>query len=199
VKPGWVGAFSLRLGNFFRTATVDPQGNFLPPEERFYAGGASSVRGYPRNALGPGIYVTDSDLLEADEDGRLKPSRPAQFVPTGGTAVAVTSAELRMPSPFLPRMLRLAVFVDAGAVGRGSLWDIAFDDWRITPGAGARLQTPVGPVRIDIGINPYDPVTAPILVIDPETGGLRRIGVFTPRRGGIFSRMQLHVGVGHAF
>src|SRR5690606_26596999 len=63
VRPRWIAAFSLRLGNFFRTATVDPQGNFLPPEERFYAGGASSVRGYPRNALGPGIYVTDSDSL----------------------------------------------------------------------------------------------------------------------------------------
>jgi outer membrane protein assembly factor BamA len=199
VRPRWVAAFSLRLGNFFRTATVDPLGNFLPPEERFYAGGASSVRGYPRNALGPGIYVTDSDSLVVDDDGNLKPWRDAQFVPTGGTALAVTSAELRLPSPVLPRMLRLALFVDAGAVGSGSLWDIGPDDWRITPGAGVRLATPVGPVRVDIGINPYDPVTAPLLVIDPETGGLRRIGVFTPRSGGLFRRMQLHVGVGQAF
>jgi outer membrane protein assembly factor BamA len=96
-------------------------------------------------------------------------------------------------------MLRLALFVDAGAVGTGSLWDLGPDQWKITPGAGVRLQTPVGPVRIDIGINPYDPVTAPLLVIDPETGGLRRIGVFTPRAGGLFRRMQLHLGVGHAF
>lgn len=199
VRPRWIAAFSLRLGNFFRTATVDPEGNFLPPEERFYAGGASSVRGYPRNALGPGIYVTDSDSLVADEEGNLRPERHAQFVPTGGTSLAVTSAELRMPSPVLPRLLRLAVFVDAGAVGSGNLWDMPFSEWRITPGAGARLQTPVGPVRIDIGINPYDPVTAPLLVIDPETGGLRRIGVFTPATGGFFRRMQLHVGVGHAF
>ncbi|HSK18014.1 MAG TPA: BamA/TamA family outer membrane protein [Longimicrobiales bacterium] len=199
VRPRWVAAFSLRLGNFFRTATVNPEGNFLPPEERFYAGGASSVRGYPRNELGPGIYVTDSDVLIADGDGNLRPERPARFVPTGGTSLAVTSAELRLPSPVLPRMLRLALFIDAGAVGTGSLWDLGPDEWKVTPGAGVRLQTPVGPVRIDLGINPYDPVTAPLLVIDPETGGLRRIGVFTPRRGNIFSRMQLHLGVGHAF
>ncbi|HSJ30717.1 MAG TPA: BamA/TamA family outer membrane protein [Longimicrobiales bacterium] len=199
VRPRWVAAFSLRLGNFFRTATVNPEGNFLPPEERFYAGGASSVRGYPRNALGPGIYVTDSDSLIADDDGNLRPAEAALFVPTGGTALAVTSAELRLPSPVLPRMLRLALFVDAGAIGTGSLWDLGPDQWKITPGAGVRLQTPVGPVRIDLGINPYDPVTAPLLVLDPETGGLRRIGVFTPRRGNIFSRMQIHLGVGHAF
>jgi hypothetical protein len=93
----------------------------------------------------------------------------------------------------------MAVFVDAGAVGSGSLWDISFGEWRVTPGAGVRLQTPVGPVRIDVAINPYDPVTAPLLVLDPVTGGVRRIGVFTPARGTLFSRMQLHVGVGHAF
>jgi outer membrane protein assembly factor BamA len=199
VRPRWVAAFSLRLGNFFRTATVDPEGNFLPPEERFYAGGASSVRGYPRNALGPGIYVTDSDSLVIDDEGQPAPWRTPHFVPTGGTALAVTSAELRMPSPVLRRLLRMAVFVDAGAVGSGSLWDISFGEWRITPGAGVRLQTPVGPVRIDVAINPYDPVTAPLLVLDPVTGGVRRIGVFTPARGTLFSRMQLHVGVGHAF
>jgi outer membrane protein assembly factor BamA len=199
VRPRWVAAFSLRLGNFFRTATVDPEGNFLPPEERFYAGGASSVRGYPRNALGPGIYVTDSDSLVIDDEGQPAPWRTPHFVPTGGTALAVTSAELRMPSPVLRRLLRMAVFVDAGAVGSGSLWDISFGEWRVTPGAGVRLQTPVGPVRIDVAINPYDPVTAPLLVLDPVTGGVRRIGVFTPARGSLFSRMQLHVGVGHAF
>src|SRR5690606_17793186 len=130
-----------------------PLGNFLPPEERFYVGGASSVRGFQRNDLGPGIYVTDSDSLVADDDGNLRPHRHAEFVPTGGTAMAVTSAELRLPSPVLSRILRLALFVDAGAVGSGSLWDLSWSDWRITPGAGARLQTPVGPVRIDIGIN----------------------------------------------
>jgi outer membrane protein assembly factor BamA len=199
VRPRWIAAFSLRLGNFFRTATVDPEGNFLPPEERFYAGGASSVRGYPRNALGPGIYVTDSDSLVVDDEGQPTPWRSVQFVPTGGTSLAVTSAEVRMPSPVLTRLLRLAVFVDAGTVGSRSLWDLTSSEWRITPGAGARLQTPVGPIRIDIAINPYDPVTAPLLAIDPETGGLRRIGIFTPASGSFFSRMQLHVGVGHAF
>jgi outer membrane protein insertion porin family len=197
VRPAWVAAFGLRLGNFFRTATIDPEGEFLPPEERFYGGGASSVRGFTRNSLGPGIYVTDG-VLEPNEEGELVPSREPRFVPTGGTSVAVASVELRMPSPFLPRLLRLAAFVDAGAVGDQSLWDLGSQQFRITPGAGVRLQTPVGPVRVDVGYNPYSAPAAPLLVIEPS-GGLRRVGIYRPGEGGVFSRMRVHLGVGHAF
>jgi outer membrane protein insertion porin family len=197
VRPRWVAAFGIRVGNFFRTATIDPEGEFLPPEERFYAGGASSVRGFTRNSLGPGIYVTDA-ALEPNDEGELVPSREPRFVPTGGTSVAVASAELRVPSPFLPRLLRLAAFVDAGAVGDQSLWDLGSQQFRITPGAGVRLQTPVGPVRVDVGYNPYSPPAAPLLVIEPS-GGLRRVGIYRPAEGGLFSRMRVHLGVGHAF
>jgi outer membrane protein insertion porin family len=197
VRPGWVAAFGLRLGNFFRTATVNPEGEFLPPEERFYAGGASSVRGFGRNELGPGIYVTDSEL-EENEDGELVPGREPRFVPTGGTSMAVLSAEMRMPSPFLPRLLRLAAFVDAGAVGDQSLWDLGSQQFRVTPGVGVRLQTPVGPVRVDVGYNPYSAPAAPLLLLE-ESGGLRRVGIYRPGEGGIFSKMRVHLGVGHAF
>lgn len=201
IRPRNIAAFSLRVGNFFRTITIDPrEGNFLPPEERFYAGGASSVRGFDRNGLGPGVYVTDSDSIEVDADGDTAFAREPQFVPTGGTAVIVTSAELRLPSPFLSDILRLAVFVDGGAVGTRSLWDINFGDWRFTPGAGVRLQTPVGPVRVDLAVNPYPRPAAPVLVTDVETGRVRRVmDEYRPSSGNIFSRLRLHLGVGHAF
>ena len=32
-------------------------GNFIPPEQRFYAGGPNDVRGFDRNELGPVVYV----------------------------------------------------------------------------------------------------------------------------------------------
>ncbi|MEX1183821.1 MAG: BamA/TamA family outer membrane protein [Gemmatimonadota bacterium] len=199
-RPGWVGAVSLRLGNFFRTAVVDPtMGQFLPPEDRFYAGGASTVRGYERNALGPGVYVTDSDSLVI-EAGDTTLAESPQFVPTGGTSLGVVNAELRLPSPFLSHLLRLAVFVDAGAVGTRSVWDLGSADWRVTPGAGLRLQTPVGPVRVDVGYNPYGRPSAPVLFTDIETGRLRRImDEYQPSPGSLFSRLQVHLGVGHAF
>jgi outer membrane protein assembly factor BamA len=200
-RSRWVVAFSLRLGNFFRTATVDPTvGPFLPPEERFYAGGASTVRGFDRNGLGPGVYVTSSDSIIVDEAGDTSFARSPQFVPTGGTSLGIVNAELRLPSPFLSDLLRLALFVDAGAIGTRAVWDLGREDWRFTPGAGIRLQTPVGPVRLDIGYNPYGRPEAPVLWSDVETGRLIRIQEsYQPPAGNFFSRLRLHLGVGHAF
>lgn len=197
-RQQWVAALSLRLGNFFRTATVDPTGgNFLPPEDRFYAGGASTVRGYERNALGPGVYVTDSIEVAA---GDTTFPRPIRFMPTGGTAVGIVNAELRLPSPVLARLLRLALFVDAGAVGTGAVWDLGPDDWRITPGAGVRMTTPVGPVRIDVALNPHDRTAGPLYLNDVESGRLRRLqDEYRPEPGSFFSRLRVHLGVGHAF
>jgi outer membrane protein assembly factor BamA len=192
-----VFAAALRMGNFFRTAALDEIERFLPPEERFYAGGAGSVRGFDRNALGPGVYVTDSVTVENDV---ALPARAPQFVPTGGTALVVANAELRMPSPLWSELLRLVAFVDAGAVGTRALWDLGGADWRITPGVGARLQTPVGPVRFDIGLNPYDRPVAPLLLTDIETGRVVRVAdAFQPGPPGFFGRLRLHLGIGHSF
>jgi outer membrane protein assembly factor BamA len=195
---GRVLALALRAGNFFRTASLDPQDNFLPPEERFYAGGATSVRGFERNALGPGVYITDA--IRETEDGDTVPEGDARFVSTGGTSLLIGSAELRMPSPFWSRLLRLVVFVDGGSVGAGSLWDFGTLDLKLTPGAGLRMQTPVGPVRMDIGYNPHGRETGPLLFTDLETGAIRRVNDrYRPPDPGFFGRLRVHLGVGHAF
>jgi outer membrane protein insertion porin family len=200
----WVGALAVRLGNFFRTARLDQVERYLPPEERFFAGGAASVRGFERNGLGPGVYVTDQ--LVRDEDGELvvpENLRP-RFVPTGGTAVAVANAELRFPSPVFTELMRLVVFVDAGAVGTGAIWDMGPEEWRLTPGAGLRVRTPVGPVRMDVGINPYARPTAPLLFTDLESGRVTRVREsFQPEQNGtplrFRDRIRIHFGIGQAF
>jgi outer membrane protein assembly factor BamA len=199
LQQGWVAAFSLRLGNFFRTLRLDDPEQFLPPDERFYAGGAGSVRGFVRNGLGPGVYIQEVRSPE-EPDGEVRLASDPRFVPTGGTAVAVGNAEVRMPSPFLSDIMRLVVFVDAGAVSDGALWDIAPGDWRITPGAGVRLRTPVGPVRLDIGLNPYDPPVAPLLHLNLDTHQVVRAAEdYQADRPGFFGRLRLHLGIGQAF
>ena len=195
VQQGWVLAAALRLGGFFQTATLSPGPNFLPPEQRFYAGGANTVRGYARNQLGSVVYVTDSAPLDTIT-GEREPEGTPQPNPIGGTSLAIGNLELRFPSPYMPRRFRLAVFVDGGTVGTGNFWDL--DSFRFTPGVGLRIQTPVGPARLDAAYLPYGPTIGPLYV--SEDGALVRIrDDFRPDQGNFFSRFRLHVAIGQPF
>lgn len=190
IKPGYVVAASLRLGNYFRTATLDPAGaaeDFLPPEERFYAGGATTVRGFSPNALGRAVYVETNDTASA----------PAQF-PLGGTSLGIVNVEMRMPSPVFPKQLRLAAFIDGGAVTTGTIWSMDARDWRFTPGFGFRATTPVGPARFDVAYNAYRPVRGPLFLAQDSTLTLVQDD-YAPERPGFFRRFRVHVAVGQAF
>jgi outer membrane protein assembly factor BamA len=200
LRRGWVFAGSLRLGNFFRTASLDPErgrDDFLPPEERFYAGGATTVRGYDRNALGPGVYVTDS--LVIGTDGKPTPARgSATFFPVGGTSLSMVNAEIRFPSPFLRRQLRLAAFVDGGVVGTGNVWNLDPQDMRFTPGVGLRIATPVGPARVDVAYDPYAPVSGVLFYADSASITPIRDD-YTPPSPNFWRRLHVHVAIGQAF
>ncbi|MGH7470923.1 MAG: BamA/TamA family outer membrane protein, partial [Longimicrobiales bacterium] len=195
-RPGWVAAFSLRLGTFFKSSTISPMGDFLPPEERFYAGGAYTVRGYGQNQLGDGVYVTDSTVV--DTDGEEIPHNSARFVPLGGTALGIANAELRLPSPVFGRRMRLALFVDAGAIGTQNIWELSGSEWKVTPGVGLRIQSPVGPARIDVAYNPYDPAIGPLYLARDDLL-IRVRDDFRPARGSFFSQFRVHLAVGQAF
>ena len=41
------------------------RGNFIPPEQRFYAGGPNDVRGFDRNELGPVVYVVSKGEVDS--------------------------------------------------------------------------------------------------------------------------------------
>lgn len=196
VRPGWVLAASVRLGSTFRVEGADPRRNFLAPEERFYAGGAYSVRGFGQNGLGPGVYVSDT----VPERLRVLPadSIDATFVPLGGTAFGIANLELRLPSPLVPNRMRLAAFVDAGAVGLGTVFDLPREVVRVTPGVGLRVGTPVGPLRLDVAYNPYGPTRGALY--GTEDGDLVRVADgFEPPAGGFLSHFRLHLAVGQAF
>ncbi len=215
IRPSWVFAGSLRVGNFFQSASLNParsEDDFLPPEERFYAGGANSVRGFERNMLGPGVYFARFSTIDSVSGTLVVPAKQveegdstvlvqcddcADFVPTGGTSLIVVNAEVRFPSPLLPRQLRLAAFIDAGSVSTGNVWDAR--DWRITPGVGLRIITPVGPARVDMAYNPYGPITGTLYVLDDNRQIVRARDDFTVRDGGFFSKLKFHVAIGQAF
>jgi translocation and assembly module TamA len=99
----------------------------LPPDQRFYAGGTSTIRGYGYQLVGPLFPHTD--------------------IPTGGTAVTTGGLEFRQR---LYTNWGVVAFVDAGQVS-ASLKPLP-DDIRVGVGAGMRYYTPIGPIRFDIAV-----------------------------------------------
>lgn len=199
VRPGWVLAGRLRVGTFFTGIGVEQGDDFIAPEERFFAGGATSVRGFARNQLGPGVWIFAGEAVQPEEVDPLDRGHRVTFIPSGGTSVAETSVELRFPSPFLSDLTRLGVFIDAGTVGLEPLWEQT-SNWVVTPGAGVRIRTPVGPARIDLAYNPYPRPRAPLFVRDPETDALVRVSPsYRPRDPSFRHRFQIQVAVGQAF
>lgn len=174
------GTFVLRL----RAGSVLPlyggSTSFIPLQERLYAGGPTTVRGFPQNELGPAIYLPDRYRIDTvpgtlDTLGyfRADPRGSGErVVPTGGDNVVVANAELRFRSFVFPEVTQLALFVDAGQVwnrGRAGT-GVNFEDIRVTPGFGVRVFTPIGPVRVDVGYNGYGRPAGPAY-FNPEPVG----------------------------
>lgn len=102
----------------------------IPPTERFYLGGASSVRGYPEQLLGP---------VQFDENGNA--------IAVGGRYMVLGNVELRIPLFWL---FYGEIFTDGGNVW-SSLDKIKFFSWKVSSGAGIALMTPLGAIRFDYG------------------------------------------------
>lgn len=187
LQPGWVLATNLRLGRFFQYELGTIEG-YIPPERRFYAGGPTSVRGYTRNALGPTTYIRRLD--ERDVIG----------LATGGTQMIVGSVEVRMPSPWLSDVLRFAAFVDAGNVTAPGSELFDRGGIRVTPGAGIRFGTPVGPFRLDVAYNPYTGEPGPLYIVDPDIGLLLDDPFYEPPApGSLLGHLRLQFAIGQAF
>lgn len=177
---------------------------FVPPEQRFYAGGPTTVRGYGQNQLGPVVRVVDptrGDSVDTNKDG-AKDIFVADTItsPTGGNSFFVANAELRFPFPgFPPDRVQAALFVDAGQVIERGNELFPARAIAVTPGLGIRFVSPLGPVRFDVAYNPTNPRAGPLY----ERQGQSLILIdddFAPSApSGFLRRLQLHFSVGQAF
>jgi outer membrane protein insertion porin family len=142
VSDKLVFAFRARLGYADPFGESEDEG--LAIEDRFFAGGSNSVRGYLENSLGP-----RGDLGE----------------PVGGNVQLLTNFELRFPLPYLAKYnFGGTLFLDGGNVWpdlQGVKWshfklvsderDTSIEDYMYGIGFGFRYNTPVGPIRLDVG------------------------------------------------
>ncbi|MBD3243847.1 MAG: outer membrane protein assembly factor BamA [Chitinivibrionales bacterium] len=140
IRSKWVlsSAATIGYGHEYGDTWVNDSTLNLPPRERFYAGGNSSIRGFKTRMVGPLTY----------DDGALKP--------TGGRVlIELHLLELRYP---IYKMLNGTVFLDAGTVAN-SWGEIRDKGIRYSAGFGLNLASALGIVRADIAFplnrNPY--------------------------------------------
>ncbi|MFN7983960.1 MAG: BamA/TamA family outer membrane protein [Vicinamibacterales bacterium] len=149
----WVFASRLQVGviNAFGNSPAQ-----VPFSKKYFLGGASSIRGWGRYEVSP---LSRSGL------------------PLGGNGLLQASLEARAA---LGGRLGGVLFVDGGNVWTSGR-EITVNDLRYAAGTGIRYDTPVGPIRVDVGyqLNPI-----PDLLI----GGSPQ-----PRR------WRLHFSIGQAF
>ena len=142
-----------------RVGSIDAFGNQeagVPFFKRYFLGGATNLRGWGRFEVSP---------------------LSGEGLPIGGAAFVNFSAELRTP---VWGKLGAVLFLDGGNVWTNP-WDIRANDLRYDVGPGLRYQTPIGPIRADIGyqLNPI-----PGLLINGEPEG---------------RRFRFHFSIGQAF
>jgi outer membrane protein insertion porin family/translocation and assembly module TamA len=157
----------LRGGVVYGGGTTPRTGGFIPPQERLYAGGPTTVRGFRQNELGPAVYIVSRyDIDTVSTPGKTfyradSSSVTERVVPTGGNTLIVGNLEAQFPSPIAPRLLQIAVFADAGKLwNRGAASPAATlsdegPSVKITPGMGIRIASPFGAIRVDLGYNGY--------------------------------------------
>ena len=142
-KPVTVFAGRATVGSIVGAAEND-----IPADERLYAGGGGSIRGYFYQSVGPLVGTT----------------------PLGGRSLIDLSLELRLR---VTDRFGLVGFLDGGTAYEGTHFNTG-EPILWGAGGGIRYYTPIGPLRLDVGI-PLD------------------------RREGIDAAYQVYLSIGQAF
>jgi outer membrane protein assembly factor BamA len=132
-----------------RAGAIDSSGDedeLVPFFKRYFLGGATNLRGW----------------------GRYEVSPLSDGVPVGGLTFANFSTELRVP---IVGNFGAVLFLDGGNVWSDP-WDFNFNDMRYDAGPGLRYNTPIGPVRLDVGWQ-LNPIPGLIVNGEPQSRPLR--------------------------
>jgi len=117
-----------RFASFLRVGAEQPfdESEIVPLSERFFAGGSNTLRGFATDSVA-GLTIAGFNA--------------------GGEALLLLNEEWNFP---IWRTLRGELFLDAGNV-YPTLGDFDPTDLRSSAGVGLRLETPIGPIRVEYG------------------------------------------------
>ena len=119
------------IGTRLKWGTLRTYEGQIPPSYRFYAGGMNSNRAYTYRDLGPkDIYGN----------------------PLGFSSLLEGSVEYRFP---IYNAFRGVLFTDLTFGSNGYIPDYTLPYW--AAGIGLRYVTPIGPIALDVGVDPADP------------------------------------------
>ncbi|MEP6833384.1 MAG: BamA/TamA family outer membrane protein [Gemmatimonas sp.] len=199
LKAGWVDPLASTAIAVDDGGLVDDNVKILHPRKRFYAGGSQSVRGFGENQLGPRVLTIaaatlDSAKVFGKDSVRIPcvataPSPEClaslkdgdfQTRPLGGTTLLEGGVEVRIP---LVRSFVGALFIDGAVLGNGSVTTITKGKAAFTPGFGIRYKSPVGPIRVDLGIRPTLKAPLPVITEVVDVAGVRHLVDLTGGKG----------------
>ncbi len=135
VWPGWISATRFKAG----WAQPFSPSKEVPIIDRFYLGGANSIRGFKVNSLGP--TLPDGTLEKANfialfnQEFRWQTLQVFQFIPLLKDVLGVWP-------------LWQSVFFDMGN-GYRKPEEMSLDNLAYSYGAGVQIVSPAGPIRVD--------------------------------------------------
>lgn len=131
------------------------QGAALPYPDLAFLGGPNNLRGFRANQAGP--YDCVCSYRPERPNPQHANGRPYQLVrtylPRGGALALDAVGEARFD---VGMGLSLAAFGDVGLLS-GRVENVSGRDLRYGGGVGLRYATPIGPIRVDVGLRPLFP------------------------------------------